>query len=142
MKTLWPVVLVMAVVLGWNHFYGEDDGSSNLRDDSGLPASIDVDWQSGQQVQGAGEVIRILPDDTDGNRHQRFIVKLHSGRTLLIAHNIDIAPRVPSLGIGDKVYFNGEYEWNNKGGVIHWTHRDPRQQHQAGWIEHEGRRYQ
>lgn len=142
MKTLWPIVLVVVVVLGWNHFYGEEVGSTNLRDDSSLPASIDIEWQSGQQVQGAGEVIRILPDDTDGSRHQRFIVRLRSGRTLLIAHNIDIAPRVPSLGMGDKVYFNGEYEWNSKGGVIHWTHRDPRQRHQAGWIEHKGRRYQ
>ena len=141
MKRLVPVLLVVVAVLGWNFFYGGDQGSINFRDGA-RPASIDSDWRSGQQVQGEGEVIRILADDNDGSRHQRFIVRLSSGRTLLIAHNIDIAPRVPSIGVGDKVSFNGEYESNDKGGVIHWTHRDPQERHQAGWIEYRGKRYQ
>ena len=104
--------------------------------------SSDQDWHSGQQVQSGGEVIRVLSDDNEGSRHQRFIVRLSSGRTLLIAHNIDLAPRVASLRVGDTVSFNGEYEWNDRGGVIHWTHRDPQNRHQAGWIEHRGKRYQ
>lgn len=141
MKRLVPALLVVVAVLGWNHFYGGDDRSVSFRD-SALPVSIDSDWQSGQQVQGEGEVIRILADDNDGSRHQRFIVRLGSGRTLLIAHNIDVAPRVPSISVGDKVSFNGQYEWNDKGGVIHWTHRDPQNRHQAGWIENRGKRYQ
>lgn len=142
MKKLVPVVLVVVVVLGWNQFYGGNERSVNFRDNGGLPASIDSNWRSGQQVHGGGEVIRILADDNDGSRHQRFIVRLSSERTLLIAHNIDIAPRVPSIAVGDQVFFNGEYEWNDKGGVIHWTHRDPQNRHQAGWIEHKGKKYQ
>lgn len=142
MKRLVPAVLIIVAVLGWNHFSGEIEGSVDLRGDDSLPVSIDSNWQSGQQVQGGGEVVHILPDGNDGSRHQRFIVRLDSGRTSLIAHNIDLAPRVASLRKGDKVFFNGEYEWNDKGGVIHWTHRDPRRQHQAGWIEHKGKRYQ
>ena len=98
--------------------------------------------QSGVQVQGSGEVARVLPDDNDGSRHQRFIVRLASGQTVLIAHNIDLASRVASLKPGDRIEFNGEYEWNERGGVIHWTHRDPRGSHVAGWIKHDGRRYQ
>lgn len=98
--------------------------------------------QGGVQVQGEATVIRLLPDDNDGSRHQRFIVRLASGQTLLIAHNIDVAPRVRSLGVGDRVRFYGEYEWNERGGVIHWTHGDPRGWHVDGWIEHGGQRYQ
>ena len=76
------------------------------------------------------------------SRHQRFIVQLASGQTLLVAHNIDLAPRVADLKPGHIVAFYGEYEWNERGGVIHWTHHDPRGQHAAGWVEHNGVRYQ
>jgi hypothetical protein len=94
------------------------------------------------QVGGQGVVTRILPDDLTGSRHQRFIVKLSSGQTLLIAHNIDLAPRINSLNEGDKISFYGQYEWNSKGGTIHWTHHDPAGRHIAGWIKHNGIKYQ
>jgi hypothetical protein len=97
---------------------------------------------SGRQLQGQGTVTRILPDDNVGSRHQRFIIKLPSGQTLLVAHNIDIAPRIGSLAVGDTIAFNGEYEWNPKGGVIHWTHNDPGGRHPAGWLKHGNQTYQ
>ncbi|EPO2912080.1 DUF3465 domain-containing protein, partial [Vibrio cholerae] len=74
--------------------------------------------QSDLQVQGFGQVAKVLPDDNDGSRHQKFILKLNSGQTLLVAHNIDLAPRIPNLKVGDSVEFYGEYEWNKKGGVL------------------------
>ncbi len=94
------------------------------------------------QVQGEGMVVKLLPDDNDDNRHQRFVIKLSSGQTLLIAHNIDIAPRISSLHVGDSVGFYGEYEWNEYGGVIHWTHRAPDGSHVTGWLRHKGQMYQ
>jgi hypothetical protein len=94
------------------------------------------------QVAGAGTVVRILEDDLNGSRHQRFIVQLASGQTLLMTHNIDIAPRIDRLEAGDSIRFNGEYVWNSKGGVIHWTHHDPRGKHVAGWVMHNGKTYQ
>ena len=94
------------------------------------------------QVEGQGVVRRLLSDDNNGPRHQRFILELASGQTLLISHNIDLAPRVVGLRKDDAVSFNGEYEWNAQGGVIHWTHHDPRKRHPAGWIKHNGRVYQ
>ena len=94
------------------------------------------------QVRGQGTVIKLLPDDNKGSRHQRFLLRLDSGRTLLISHNIDLAPRIESIQPGDTVEFNGEYEWNTKGGLVHWTHHDPKNQHEAGWVRHQGRTYQ
>jgi len=98
--------------------------------------------QSGARVTGVGEVSRILGDDSIGDRHQRFILRLPSGQTVLIAHNVDIAPRIEGLNVGDTVSFHGEFEWNDKGGVVHWTHHDPQGSHESGWLKHAGRTYQ
>src|SRR5574340_774896 len=97
---------------------------------------------SGLQVAGQGRVVKVLRDDDSGSRHQRFIVQLDSGRTVLVAHNIDLAPRIDALRAGDTVAFFGEYEWNPKGGVVHWTHRDPQERQSAGWVKHAGQTYQ
>jgi len=98
--------------------------------------------QNNLQVKQHGEIIRILSDDTAGSQHQRCIVKLSSGQTLLIAHNIDLAPRVPNLRMGEPLTFYGEYEWNEQGGVVHWTHQDPDGRHLDGWLKYQGKIYQ
>jgi hypothetical protein len=97
--------------------------------------------QSDLQVQGQGEVIQIIADDIDGAKHQRFILRLVNRQTILISHNIDLAPRISNLKVGDWVEFYGEYEWNSKGGVVHWTHHDPRHSHADGWLKHRNKKY-
>ena len=116
---------------------------------SATPGSTDAqikqlfdNGQSGVQVMGSGTVTRLLTDDIEGDRHQRFILKLASGHTLLIAHNIDIAPRLEGLKVGDNVSFYGEYAYSYEGGTIHWTHHDPGGSHVAGYLDWQGRRYQ
>ncbi len=93
-------------------------------------------------VDGSGRVVRLLADDNKGSRHQRFLVEIDGGQTLLFAHNIDLALRIDTLKVGDKVEFRGEYSYNPKGGIVHWTHLDPRNHHEAGWIKHNGITYQ
>ncbi len=97
---------------------------------------------SNLQVEGEGEVVKLLPDDNKGSRHQKFLVRVASGKTLLFAHNIDLAGRIDDIKVGDHVSFRGEYVYNPKGGVVHWTHHDPRDEHPAGWIKHNGQTYQ
>lgn len=96
--------------------------------------------RSDLEVEIEGVVQRLLADDNQGSRHQRFIVELSGGHTVLIAHNIDLAKRVP-LAAGDRVTIGGEYEWNDRGGVIHWTHHDPRGQRRGGFVRHRGEEY-
>ena len=118
---------------------------------SAPPASTETDTLLAQafqqrlsnyQITGSLPVSRLLPDDNDGSRHQKFILQTSTGQTILIAHNIDLAPRVANLQVGDTVEFYGEYEWNEKGGVIHWTHHDPDNRHAHGWLRHRGATYQ
>jgi uncharacterized protein YjdB len=97
--------------------------------------------QSGIQVSGTGQVTKIFSDDTDGSRHQRFFLKLASNQTILIAHNIDLAPRVEALKVGDTISFYGVYEWNAKGGTVHWTHHDPAGKHICGWLKRGAKTY-
>ena len=93
------------------------------------------DW-----IEDSGVVTRLLLEDEDDVPHQRFVVTLSSGQTVLIAHNLDLAERVP-VGIGDRVAFRGVYEWNPMGGVVHWTHRDPRGDDGEGFVRFRGRVY-
>ena len=119
-----------------------ENRAAQTADDDGAIGRAFAERAGGVQVRGGGAVTRLLSDDISGSRHQRFIVRLASGQTVLVAHNIDIAPRIEGLKVGDTVRFNGEYEWNEEGGVIHWTHRDPQGRHVAGWVEHKGRTFQ
>lgn len=96
---------------------------------------------SGFMVKFRGTVIRKLPDDKVGSHHQKFIVRLDSGQTLLIAHNIDLAPRVSRLKTNHTLNIYGEYVWNDQGGVVHKTHRQPDGSKGGGWIRHRGKIY-
>lgn len=144
-RLLWILAIVLAIgALGQ---YG--GGPLALFDGVSAPAgggdAIEQAFrarQSGIQVTGEGVVSALLSDDNQGSRHQRFILRLDSGQTVLVAHNIDLAPRLDNLRKGDTVAFNGVYEWNDKGGVIHWTHHDPAGRHVPGWLRLGGQTYQ
>lgn len=103
---------------------------------------MSLEIYAGTQMCDSGKVAKLLSDDNTGSRHQRFLIKLSSGQTLLIAHNIDLAPKVNSLKKGGLVKFCGEYESNAKGGVVHWTHHDPNKRHAGGWLEYDGHKYE
>ena len=144
-KTIIVLAIAIAVTI-YGYFTNDPDLiGSVLQQSKSVNQSIQDAYnnqQSDVQIKGSGVVLKLLRDDMDGSRHQRFILKLTSGRTLLIAHNIDLAPKITSLKKGDSVEFNGEYEWNSKGGILHWTHHAPKGRHIGGWLKHNGKTYQ
>ena len=119
---------------------GPSSGAAAATGDQALARAF-AERATDLEVEGVGTVMRLLADDEEGSRHQRFILRLGSGQTLLVAHNIDLAPRIDGLEVGDTVAFRGEYEWSSRGGTIHWTHRDPDGDHAGGWLRHDGTTY-
>ena len=135
------LVLALAAVAAWQ---ARQTGHDPVPDAELSAGAVEAAWQehrSGIMLQAAGRVQRVLADDREGSRHQRFLLELPSGHTVLVAHNIDLAQRVP-IATGDEVRLHGQYEWSERGGVIHWTHRDPDGRHVGGWIEYDGYRYE
>ena len=139
------IAIALIAVFGWQGWQQYDalptTGGGAAAGDQVIAQAM-RDRRGDVQVEGRGTVDRVLRDDTHGSRHQRFVLRLASGQTVLVAHNIDLAPRIDGLQVGDTVGFFGEYEWNEQGGVIHWTHHDPQGRHPDGWLEHRGRRYE
>jgi hypothetical protein len=139
------VILIAALLLAF--LYSRYPNLLHTDSPAVRPGNTDIttlyrNRQSNVQVTGQGVVRRVLRDDQQGRRHQKFILALPSGQSLLVAHNIDLAPRIKSLRKGDEVSFSGEYEWNEKGGVLHWTHKAPHGRHVDGWLRHKGKIYQ
>ena len=123
--------------------------AGNPRGDTGRadpePSAVErafAEHRSNVQLTVSGIVSKVLRDDTQGARHQRFIMRLPSGHTLMVSHNIDLAERVADLQIDTEIAVSGEYEWNEQGGVMHWTHHDPGGRHPPGWIKYRERIYQ
>lgn len=157
-NTIIIAAVAALALLGWQHFnttpkqpasdinpshtHHQTDAAGNRQNFEHILRQAYQNRRSNLQIEGSGTVKKTLPDDNKGSRHQRFILKLNSGQTLLVAHNIDLAPKIPGLKKGDTVGFYGEYEWSEQGGVIHWTHHDPAKRHPDGWLKHQGIVYQ
>src|SRR5262245_57481400 len=112
-------LLIVLLLAGVGYYAATSTNRLSAAQSNDALAQAYAQQLSNVQVWGQGTVIRVLKDDNDGSRHQRFIVRVPSGQTVLIAHNIDLAPRIDALEEGDTVEFSGEYAWNSKGGVVH-----------------------
>ena len=134
-KSAKKIVSIIALVI--SAFFAEKFINGN-NESSRIEEIISI-RQSGQIVNFEAQVIKLLRDDLKGDKHQKLIMKIKN-HTLLLAHNIDIAPRIP-VKIGDTLVVQGEYEWNDQGGLVHWTHRS-NNQHPGGWVLHKNIKYQ
>ncbi|MEZ5543510.1 MAG: DUF3465 domain-containing protein [Pseudomonadota bacterium] len=135
-------VLVVLGALAWQYY--ERGGVALPLSPAGDAAAVQAAFtahRSGVWLETGGRVSRLLADDNDGSRHQRFILTVGDGHTVMVAHNIDLAERIP-VRTGARLSLRGRYEWNERGGVIHWTHHDPQGREQGGWINWNGKRYE
>ena len=114
----------------------EERGGASAPWKAGGATCFFADFRSGSWVEGDGVVKKVLPDDTTPPCHQRLLVADPTGRTVLIAHNIDSWGRLKDVKAGDRVAFRGEFIDNERGGVVHWTHPDPRGRKPGGggWL--------
>ncbi len=139
-KRIFYVIIAIAIL------YFGNDPQNTPTDQTGSPSSAIQSAYNNQQsdkiVIASGIVSKLLADDNKGSRHQKFIVKISSNLSILVAHNIGLAPRINNIKVGDNIEIKGEYEWNTKGGVVHWTHHDPRGNHPGGWLKHRGKVYE
>ena len=136
-----PVLIVLGLLV--YQYYVPDNPAGGYDDpaDGNAVQQAYISHQSGKWLEARGQIKRVLRDDNEGARHQKFILEMDDGHTVMVAHNIDLARRIPAR---ENLLLNvrGRYEWNDRGGVIHWTHHDPDGRLQGGWIEVEGVRYQ
>lgn len=139
MKSKNLLLILLLLVLSLTAYYRKQSNTDVFFPSEQLETAYD-EKRSDIQVTGTGEIVKLLPDDTVGSRHQKMIVKVGPNQTILISHNISLAPRA-DVKQGDTISFHGEYEWNEKGGVVHWTHHDPHKKHPDGWLEVNGQRY-
>ncbi len=102
--------------------------------------------QSKVWVETEGTVSRLLRDDTnpDNGRHQIFLLRLAPDLQVKISHDYDDAGYLDGLKVGDHLKLQGRYEFEERGGVIHFTHRAdrPTKNKPGGWIDFNGKRYQ
>ena len=154
MKKYLLVLLAMCVALSFTACRAPTNNPTGSQTLESTPAVASASMDAGAiveaygahrnvpQVQGSGVVTKVLKDDIKGLQHQKFLLKVSDNITILIAHNIDLAPRVEDIHEGDVIEFKGEYIYTPKGGTVHWTHKDPRGNHQAGWLKHNGKTYE
>ncbi len=137
--TAWVAAALVVAFLGWRE-YGPGPRTEVLMGDIGI-VELYAQQESGVMVEFEARVERILSDDKVPPRHQRFILTLNNGHSVLIAHNLELSERVP-IKLNDRVKVHGMYQFNAQGGIVHWTHRDQGVGTRHGWIELGGKRYE
>jgi hypothetical protein len=140
------VLAGVALILGGKACFGRKTGPGAAKAQAALTGLAQImdavtNRRTGITVQHWGTVERTMSDDQGAaGKLQKFVLALENRHTLLVAHDVDVAPRVP-LAIGDRVEFRGRYDWNGAGGLIYRTHHDPQMIFEDGWIRHNGKVY-
>ncbi len=124
-----------------NKSVGRDHWTGLPHDDSEI-VHVVTEQKNSHFVEGSGmEVVQILPDDTQGLEHQKWIVRLSSGQKMLAVYNSDMCPRVP-VKVGDIVSMGGQFIWSRKdGAILHWLHHDPKGKRPDGYVYLQGEFY-
>ncbi len=111
-------------------------------------AAIYDAWRDGRsrvEVTASGSVVRLLGTRIGrSGAHEGFLVHLSGagarGLTVRVEDNVDLTGPIP-LAPGDAVTVRGEYIYDPRGGLIHYTHRDPRGRHPDGFVRVRDRVY-
>lgn len=130
------VLMIMVLIIG----VAGCGGGDALPDNERLLKAFEQ-GRTGVWVSGHGIVAQLIGDETvSGERHQRMVVNVSGGLDLIVRHSTERSERVP-VAQGDTVAFQGRYEWSGRGGVVGYTHQDPEQPGDGGWIRYQGTTY-
>jgi len=101
--------------------------------------------RAGSEEVVEGTVVRVLPNSNGpSGLHERFIVDVRANESnvpLYVTDNISVG-QAPTLHVGDRVVVKGELAFNERGPLLHYTHRDPRLRHAPGFVEVGGHVYE
>jgi hypothetical protein len=111
-----------------------------VKDDSALISALTYGRNVNYIEAGNLLVIKLLPDDTRGSAHQKWVAQLSDGSTVLVVYNTDLSARVP-IRVGDRFGVGGEYISDKNGPVLHWLHEDPSGRRPDGYIYLDGSVY-
>ncbi len=97
------------------------------------------------EVTANGSVARVLGSRLGpAGMHEGFLLHLTGaegrGLTVRVEDNTDLTGPIP-MRAGDSAVVRGEYIYDPRGGIIHYTHRDPRGRHASGYVQVNGRLY-
>ncbi len=106
-------------------------------------------WRAGRshvEVTAIGSVARMLGTRVGpSGAHEGFLLHLNGsaghGLTVRVEDNVDITGPIP-LAEGKAVEVKGEYIFDSRGGIVHYTHRDRRGRHVAGYVLVDTKLYQ
>lgn len=130
------VLMIMVLVIG----VAGCGGGNALPDNERLLNAFEQ-GRTGVWVSGHGIVAQLIGDETvSGERHQRMVVNVDGRLDLIVRHSTEQSERIP-VAQGDTVAFQGRYEWSGRGGVVGFTHHDPEQPGDGGWIRYQGTTY-
>jgi len=98
--------------------------------------------RGGVLVSSIGRIAKVLDNQQQPHKAQRVLIRLSSGRKLIIQHNIEQAAPLPELQIGEMLSFRGIYRWNGQGGMIVSTYQQSDAPKRSGWLEYQDIIYQ
>ncbi|MDP3509818.1 MAG: DUF3465 domain-containing protein [Candidatus Melainabacteria bacterium] len=132
----------------------QNQGSNQIKSGTVIgPANIPYAVDDAQIIQAQSQQARkveltvtapikkLLREEDYREPHQRFLLILSNGTTVLVANDLQYGTYAP-VQEGNVVRIHGEYIWNERGGVLHWTHKSDEPRHESGYIDFNGMRYQ
>ena len=131
-KSVPGVLAVLAFVVGCAGENASDTAQNRLVYDA---------WRSQRshvEVTASGSVARIFGIHVGpSGAHEGFLLHLAGaegrGLTVRVEDNVDLTGPL-DLAEGQSVEVRGEYIFDPRGGIVHYTHRDPRGRHAAGYV--------
>ncbi len=139
MKTMIKIALLtpLLALQAFAGNFGSIDQPGQVQNDQALVQAVRA-RRNVFYVQGANLTVRkVLPDDTSGLPHQKWIAQLTDGSTIQVVYNSDMGNRVP-MKEGDTFGVGGQFLWLRTQGLIHWLHEDPRHNRPDGYIYFNG----